>query len=100
MSWTVGWTHGTGSKRVALPATRKYEAKGSMDAPQEEFYSKPETEVWIAFDCRGPGAKNRLHRERRAWGSCATVEGCRQPHAGGALSHRRNHPRRFRREPR
>jgi len=34
--------------------------------------------VWIAFDCRGPGAKNRLHRERRAWGSCATLEslGC------------------------
>ena len=45
-----------------------------MDAPQQEFYSKPETEVWIAFDCRERGAKNRLHRERRAWGSCATVE--------------------------
>jgi hypothetical protein len=45
-----------------------------MDAPQEEFYSKPETEVWIAFDCRGRGAKNRLIRERRAWGSCATLE--------------------------
>ena len=45
-----------------------------MDAPQTEFYSKPETVVWIAFDCRGPGAKNRLHRERRAWGSSATVE--------------------------
>ena len=45
-----------------------------MDAPQEEFYSKPETEVWIAFDCRGPGAKRRLHRERQAWGAAATVE--------------------------
>ena len=45
-----------------------------MDAPQEEFYSKPETEVWIAFDCRGRGAKGRLLRERRAWGACATVE--------------------------
>ncbi len=45
-----------------------------MDAPQEAFYSKPETEVWIAFDYRGPGAKNRLHRERRAWGSRATIE--------------------------
>jgi hypothetical protein len=45
-----------------------------MDAPQEEFYSKPETEVWIAFDCRHPGAKNRLHRERQAWGAAATVE--------------------------
>jgi len=45
-----------------------------MDAPLEEFYSKPETEVWIAFDYRGPGAKNRLHRERRAWGAAATVE--------------------------
>jgi hypothetical protein len=31
-------------------------------------------EVWIAFDCRGPGAKNRLHRGRRAWGASATVE--------------------------
>jgi len=28
----------------------------------------------IVFDCRGPGAKNRLHRERRAWGAAATVE--------------------------
>jgi hypothetical protein len=45
-----------------------------MDAPQEECYSKPETEVWIAFDCRGPGAKNRLHRECRTWGAAATVE--------------------------
>ena len=45
-----------------------------MTVPQEEFYSKPETEVWIAFDCRGRGAQSRLHRERRAWGSRATVE--------------------------
>lgn len=45
-----------------------------MIGPQEEFYSKPETEVWIAFDCRGRGAKSRLHRERRAWGPRATME--------------------------
>ena len=45
-----------------------------MNAPQQEFYSKPETEVWIAFDCRECGVKNRLHRERRAWGSCATLQ--------------------------
>jgi hypothetical protein len=45
-----------------------------MDVPQEEFYSKPETEVWIAFDCRHPGVKNRLHRERQAWGAAAAVE--------------------------
>lgn len=45
-----------------------------MDAPQDEFYSKPDTEVWIAFDCRGPGAKNRFHRELRAWGARATYE--------------------------
>jgi hypothetical protein len=46
-----------------------------MDAPQEEFYSKPETEVWIAFDCRGRGAKNRLLRERHAWDTRAALEG-------------------------
>jgi len=34
--------------------------------------SPPET--LIVFDCRGPGVKNRLHRERRAGGSAATVE--------------------------
>lgn len=46
-----------------------------MDAPQEEFYqSKSETEVWIAFDCCGPGPQNRFLRERRAWGVRATVE--------------------------
>jgi hypothetical protein len=45
-----------------------------MNVPRDEFYSKFETEVWIAFDCRGPGAKNRLHRECRAWSTAATVE--------------------------
>ena len=45
-----------------------------MDAPQEEFYSKPETEVWIAFECRGPKAQIRLLQERRAWGSRASLE--------------------------
>jgi hypothetical protein len=45
-----------------------------MDAPQKEFYSKPETEIWIAFDWRGRGAKDRFLRERHAWGACATVE--------------------------
>jgi hypothetical protein len=45
-----------------------------MDAPHEEFYKKPETEVWIAFDYRGHGAKDCLLRERHAWGACATVE--------------------------
>jgi hypothetical protein len=45
-----------------------------MNPPQDEFYSKPETEVWIAFDRRGHEAKNRLLRECRAWGSYATLE--------------------------
>jgi hypothetical protein len=31
-------------------------------------------EILIVFDCRRPGAKNRLHRERRAWGAATTVE--------------------------
>ena len=31
-------------------------------------------ETLIVFDCRGPGAKNRLYRERRAWGPRATME--------------------------
>jgi hypothetical protein len=48
-----------------------------MDAPQEEFYSKPEIEVCIAFDCRGSRAKSRLHQEHRAWDSCATLEDLR-----------------------
>jgi hypothetical protein len=52
-----------------------------MDAPKDEFYSKPEPEVWIAFDCRERGAKNRLHRERRAWGSCATLVNLGYGHA-------------------
>jgi hypothetical protein len=45
-----------------------------MGAPQKQFYSKSEAEVWVAFDCRGPGMKTRLRLERRAWGSHATVE--------------------------
>jgi hypothetical protein len=45
-----------------------------MIVQQEEFCSKPDTEVWITFDCSGPGKEDRLHRERRAWSSCAAIE--------------------------
>lgn len=45
-----------------------------MDAPREEYYSKPVTEIWIAFDSSGPGAKSRIDRERRAWDSCVALE--------------------------
>jgi len=45
-----------------------------MIVPREEFYPKHENEVWIAFDCRSPGAKNRLHCERLARGTAATIE--------------------------
>ncbi len=46
-----------------------------MKDPARTLYpSSSAEEVWIAFDCRGPGAKNRLHRERQAWGAAATVE--------------------------
>ena len=34
--------------------------------------SPPET--LVVFDCRERGAKERLRRERRAWGSSATTE--------------------------
>ncbi len=44
-----------------------------MIAPHSSIQDSP-LETLIVFDCRGPGAKNRLHRERRAWGSCATME--------------------------
>ena len=46
-----------------------------MNNPARALYRSSSTEeVWIVFDCRGSGAKNRLHRERRAWGSSATME--------------------------
>jgi hypothetical protein len=45
-----------------------------MIAPPSEFYPEHETEVWILFDCRVPGTRNRLYRERRAWGPRTTVE--------------------------
>jgi len=46
-----------------------------MNDPARSLYpSRNAQEVWLLFDCRGRGAKNRLHRERRAWGSSATVE--------------------------
>ncbi len=40
---------------------------------QEEVHNNP-PETLIVFDCRGPGAKNRFQRERRAWGANATAE--------------------------
>ncbi len=42
-------------------------------SPQRIIQDSP-PEILTVFDCRGRGAKNRLHRERRAWGSSATVE--------------------------
>jgi hypothetical protein len=46
-----------------------------MNDPARSLYpSRNSEEIWLLFDCRGPGAKNRLHRERRAWGSSSTVE--------------------------
>ncbi len=49
-----------------------------MIAPQEEFYSKPDTEVWFLFDLRDgrerPRLRARLDREKRAWGRRASVE--------------------------
>lgn len=47
-----------------------------MNDPARSLYpSRNMEEVWIAVDCRGLGAKSRLHQERRAWGPRATVEG-------------------------
>jgi hypothetical protein len=31
-------------------------------------------EIWVLFDCRIRGTRNRLWRERRAWGQRATIE--------------------------
>lgn len=46
-----------------------------MNDPARSVYPSSNTEeTWFLFDCRGRGAKNRLHRERRAWGPSATVE--------------------------
>jgi hypothetical protein len=46
-----------------------------MNDPARSLYPSRKTEeVWFLFDRRGPGAKGRLHRERRAWGSRAAME--------------------------
>jgi hypothetical protein len=38
------------------------------------YKSRHTEELWILFDCRVPGTRNRLYQERRAWGFCAKVE--------------------------
>jgi hypothetical protein len=49
-----------------------------MKIPAKRLYPRSfAEEVWIAFDCCGPGAKNRLHRERKTWGAAATIENLR-----------------------
>ena len=46
-----------------------------MNDPANALYPSSSTEeLWIAFDFHGAVAKNPFHRERRAWGSCATLE--------------------------
>ncbi len=51
-----------------------------MDAPQGEFYSKHETEVWLLFDFRVFGTGRRLRQEMYAWKSCASMERLDQHH--------------------
>lgn len=48
-----------------------------MNDPAKSAYhsnTREKEEVWVLFDCRGRGAKNRFHRERRAWGANACYE--------------------------
>jgi hypothetical protein len=42
-------------------------------APLRDIQDNP-PETLVVFDCRERGAKERLRRESRAWGSSATVE--------------------------
>jgi hypothetical protein len=44
-----------------------------MRSTPQQVYNEP-PELLTLFDCREPGAKLRLFRERRAWGFRATVE--------------------------
>jgi hypothetical protein len=53
-----------------------------MNNPARPLYPRScAEEIGIAFDCGGPGVKNRLHRERWAWGAAATVENLGHGHA-------------------
>ncbi len=46
-----------------------------MNDPAKSLYPSSQTEeIWVLFDCRIPGMRNQLYRERRAWGFRATVE--------------------------
>ena len=38
------------------------------------YKSRHTEELWILFDCHLWETRNRLSRERRAWGLCATIE--------------------------
>jgi len=42
-------------------------------APLKSIQDSP-LETLVVFDCRERGAKERLRRERRAWGPSATTE--------------------------
>ncbi len=51
-----------------------------MSAPQEEFYPKHETEVWILFNFRVPRTGCRMRREMYTWKSSASIERLDQHH--------------------
>ncbi len=52
-----------------------------MIAPQEESYSKYETEVWVLFDFRVRKTECRIRREMYAWKHSASIERLDQHHA-------------------
>ena len=45
----------------------------SLIAPQKSIQDSP-PETLVVFDCRERDVRERMGRERRAWGSSATVE--------------------------
>jgi hypothetical protein len=51
-----------------------------LDAPIEQFYSNTTEGTLAIYDVRVPGATERLHRERGAWGEYGDIEALDQNH--------------------
>ena len=50
-----------------------------MIAPNQSYH-EGKTETLVIFNIRIPGAADRLHSERAAWGECGDIETLDQDH--------------------
>jgi hypothetical protein len=52
-----------------------------MTLAPRKVYARTTKTLWVLFDLGDPEARERLHRQRAAWGECSEIEAVDGDHA-------------------